>query len=81
MSRPRAVEDLLVLVLLGEHFPELLVVPVAPGQGLLEDRRVGRDPDDGVLVDHSLQLAGLEPLARERVDPDALTVFGELMKS
>ena len=37
--------------------------------------------DDRVLVDEPLQLAGLEHLARQRVDPDADAVLGQLVQS
>ncbi len=50
---------------------QLLVVEVALGEGLLEDRRVRGDADDSVVGDQAGELAGVEHLARERVDPDA----------
>ena len=60
---------------------KLLVVPVARGQRLLEDRGVRGDADNCVLVHEPLQLARLEHLARERVDPDADSVLRELVQS
>jgi hypothetical protein len=74
-------EELLAVVRLLRGLGELLVVPVALGHRLLEDRRVGRDADDGVLVHEPLQLAGLEHLPGQRVDPDGHAVLGELMQS
>ena len=59
---------------------KLLVVPVSGRERLLEDRRIGGDADDGVLLDQPLQLARLEHLARERVDPDADSVLRELVQ-
>ena len=47
------------------------------GDRLLEDRGVGRDADDGVLAHQPRELAGLEPFARERVDPDALAQLAQ----
>ena len=64
-----------------EHLPELLVVGVAGCEGLLEDRRIRGDARDGVLVHHPRELAPVDEIPRERVDPDALTVLGELLES
>ena len=73
-------EDLRRVVRRRGDLPQLRVVPVALGEGLLEDRRVRRDADDGVLLHHALELTGLEHLARERVEPDADAVLGQLMQ-
>ena len=73
-------EHLLRIVRVLELGAELLVVPVAGRERLLEDGRIGRDPDDGVLLDEALQLARFEHLARERVDPDADSVLGKLVQ-
>ena len=54
---------------LGE-FLDLLVVGGALGQRGLEDRRVGGDADDALGVDQLLQVAGLQPLAGQVVQPD-----------
>ena len=59
---------------------ELLVVGVAGRDRLLEDRRVRRDAHDGVVAHHALELATVDEVAREVVDPDALAVLGELLK-
>jgi hypothetical protein len=56
-------EDLARVVGALELGAKLLVVPVPGGHGLLEDGRIRRDPDDGVLVDHARELAVLEHLA------------------
>ncbi len=74
-------EDLRRVIGLARHRAELLVVPRALGEGLLEDRRVGRDPDHGVLVHQTGELARLEHLPRERVDPHAHTVRAQLVQS
>ena len=74
-------EDLLRVVGALELGAKLLVVPVAGRERLLEDRRVRGHADDRVLVDQPLELAGLEHLARERVDPDADAVLRELVQS
>src|SRR5262249_19313120 len=49
----------------------------AAGDGLLEDRRVGRDPADPVLFDQLLQLAADEQVAVDVVEPDRLAVIGQ----
>ncbi len=59
---------------------QLRVVPVALRQRLLEDGRVGGDSDDGVLLHQPGELAGLEHLAREGVDPDADAVLAQLVQ-
>ena len=59
---------------------ELLVVPVAGRERLLEDGRVRRDADHRILVNEPLQLAGIEHLTRERVDPDADSALRELVQ-
>ena len=60
---------------------ELLVVPVALGERLLEDRRVRGHADDGVLLHQAGELARLQHLARERVHPDAHAVLAQLVQS
>ena len=65
----------------ADDLAELVVVPVPFGHGLLEDGRVRRHSGDGVLLHHPLELAGLEPLARERVDPDRLPELGNFVKA
>ena len=59
--------------------PELVVVPLALGHRLLEDGRVRRDAAQRVVLHPRGERAGLEPAARERVDPDGLALFGDLM--
>ena len=54
---------------LGELL-DLRVVGVALRQRGLEDRRVGGDADDAPGVDQVLQIAGLQPLAGQVVEPD-----------
>src|SRR2546423_1909564 len=66
-------EDLFRVVRAGlEDLPQLRVVAVSLRDRLLEDRRVRGHADNGVLVHHPFQLPGLEQVAREEVDPDAL---------
>ena len=72
-------EDLLRLRRLLEDLAQLLVVGVAVGDRALEDRRVGGDAADA-LVDQALQVALLDEVARQEVDPHALAVFVELLK-
>ena len=74
-------EDLLRVVLLGEHLAQLVVVGVALGDRLLEDRRVRGDADDGVLLHHPRELPALQHLPREEVDPDALAELGQLVQT
>ena len=74
-------EDLGRIVLGLQQLAELLVVPVARGERLLEDRRVRGDADDRVLLHQPGELTRLEHLARDRVDPGADARFEELMQS
>ena len=75
-----AQEDLLRVALLREHLAQLLVVGISGRDRLLEDRRIGRDADHGVLLHHPGELARVQHVAREEVDPDALTKLGELVQ-
>jgi hypothetical protein len=72
-------EDLLRLRLTPQDLAQLLVVGVALGDRALEDRRVRGDADDAVAHE-PLQVAVLDEGSREEVDPDALTVGGELLQ-
>ena len=60
-----------------EDLAQLLVVGVALGDRVLEDRRVGRDALDA-LADEAREIAVLDERAREGVDPHALAVVREL---
>ena len=70
-------EDLLRAQLARKQLAQLLVVGVAVGDRLLEDRRVRGDADDGVFAHQPRKLAALEQLAREVVDPDGLAELGQ----
>src|SRR5947207_655333 len=72
---PLSLHDALPIYLL-----QLLVVAVALRDRLLEDGRVGGDADNGVVLHLPLELAGLEQVAREVVDPDALAERGQLVQ-
>ena len=72
--------DLLRVLEPLQALAELLVVRVALRDRLLEDRRVRRHADDGVVAHHPRQLARVQELTREEVDPDALAVVGELVQ-
>jgi hypothetical protein len=52
-------EDLLGIVELGAQLPDLIVIGVALGDRGLEDRRIGRDPDDA-LLDQALEVTLLD---------------------
>ena len=52
------------------EFGDLRVISVALGQRGLEDRRVGGDADDALGVDQLLQVARLQPVAGQVVEPD-----------
>ena len=72
-------EDLLGIVELGAQLPDLVVIGVALGDRALEDRGVGRHAHDA-LFDQALEVAVLDELARQVVDPDALIALGELLQ-
>ena len=55
---------------LGGELAHLVVVALAVGQRRGEDRRVGGDADDVVVLDQVGEVAGLDPLAGEVVEPD-----------
>ena len=57
-------EDLLRVVVPGQCVAELIVVPGPGRERLLEDRRVGGDADDGVLLHEPRELARLQHLPR-----------------
>lgn len=61
---------------LGELL-DLRVVGVPLGQGGLEDRRVGRHADDRLGVDQLLQVAGLQPLTGQVVEPHRYAGLGQ----
>jgi hypothetical protein len=56
-------KDFLQVVLVLDYLTDLLVVPLALGHRLLEDRRVRRDAGERVLVHPLGKGAGLEPAA------------------
>ena len=60
---------------------QLLVVEVTFCEGLLEDRRVGGDADNGVVPHESGEHSRVEHLAGERVDPDTDPRVAQLGKS
>ena len=74
-------EDLLRIVYPAEGSANLFVVETALRDRLLEDGRVRGDADDRVVAHQPLELAGLEHLAGEKVDPDTLAERRELVKS
>ena len=59
----------------------MLVVGVAGRERLLEDRRVRRDADDRVAIHHLRELAALENVAGQVVEPDALPVLTQFLQS
>src|SRR3954470_4848169 len=73
-------ERLLAVLGLLEDLAQLLVVGVALGDRLLEDRGVRRHAHDRVLAHQALELTLAEEGARQEVDPDALALRGELME-
>jgi len=58
------------------EFGHLTVVGVALRESLLEDRRVGRHADDAFRVDQLLQVAGLQTLPRQVIQPDGYAFGG-----
>ena len=63
---------------LRRQLAHLSVVRRAVGQRSREDRRVGRDADDVLVVDQALQAAAGDPLAGEVVEPDGDAEVAEL---
>ncbi len=63
IDRPRAG---ILLVEGGER----LVIGIAMPHRLFEDRRVGGDAGQRILLDQRLEAAGLEKLAIDEVEPD-----------
>jgi hypothetical protein len=56
---------------LAGELPELVVVVGRAEDRLVEDRRVGRDAAQRVLLDEAAELAALDELAADLVEPDA----------
>jgi hypothetical protein len=54
---------------------EIVVVGVAGGDGLLEDSRITGDAGDIPGLDHALEPAGVQQVAAQEVEPDALAKF------
>ena len=73
VARGELDEHLLEIALVLQDRAQLLVVGVSRGDRLLEDGRVRRHADDGVLAHHARQLPPLQEVAGEKVDPDALS--------
>src|SRR5439155_18159110 len=73
-------EDLLRILFTGQ-LANLRVVASALRERLLEDGRVGGHPADRVLLHHPRELAALEQVSGEEIDPDALAESRELMKA
>src|SRR5690606_8512928 len=61
----------------GGQLADLLVVGLAVGECVGEDRRVGRDADDVLVADQLGQVAGVEPLTGQVVEPDRHAGLGE----
>ncbi len=55
----------------ADHHLDVVVVFLALADRLLEDARVGGHPAEAVLLDQAGQLAGVEHLAADVVEPDA----------
>ncbi len=60
---------------------DLLVVGVPVRQRLLENARIRRDADHGVLGHGLRESTGFDQIARQVVDPDALAECGQLMQA
>jgi hypothetical protein len=61
----------------GRELTDLGVVALAVGQRGLEDRRVGRDADDVAVLHEVGEVAGLEALTRQVVEPDGHPGVGQ----
>ncbi len=59
------------LARLGQ-LPDVLVVVVGPGNGLVENRRIGGNPSQAVFIDKFFQFPGLDHLPADIIQPDAL---------
>ena len=62
----------------GGELTDLAVVALAVGEGGGEDRRVGGDPDDVVVLDEVGEVAALEALAGQVVEPDGDSGCGQV---
>ena len=60
---------------------DLVGVVVGVGSGLGEDRRVGGHADDVLVVDQLREVAGLQALPRDVVEPDGHALVGECLQS
>jgi hypothetical protein len=67
-------------VALGQDGLQPGVIGVALADGLLEDRGVGGEAPDSILLDQALELAVLEDLLVEEVEPDGLARLAELQQ-
>src|SRR5439155_25319153 len=73
-------EKLRALEALLDELPNALVVVFAAGDGLFEDRGVGRHARNAVFIDQAFQIAGEDFAATNVVLPDALAEFVELLQ-
>jgi len=65
----------------GGELPDLRVVALAVAEGGLEDRGVAGHPDHVGVRDEIGQVAGLEALTREVVEPDRHPRLGQLLQA
>src|SRR4029079_6781429 len=73
-------DDLVDVLVLGRELADLVVVPRALGEGRGEDRRVRGHPDHVVVLGELGEVAGLDALPREVVEPDRDAGLGELLQ-
>ena len=64
----------------GLGLADHLVIVIAVPDRLLEDRRVGGDPLEPVLLDHLGELAALQKIAADKVEPGRLSEIVQLLQ-
>jgi hypothetical protein len=71
----------IAFVALVELAKDLLVIPFALGDRVVEDRRVGGEPGDGFRLDVAFERAAIEEIAGDVVQPKALAELVEVTGS
>src|SRR5262249_43192724 len=76
-DRQLLVEGHHVLVATGDRRAQRRVVAVAAADGPLEDGGIGGDAGEPILADEFFEVAALNELPRQEVEPDRLAMLGQ----